>query len=297
MLCRLSEVVTEREEESVFFPCDSDDHTSQCLCAILEGYQSHAQATPLPPSPPVPPPYPPPSKTATAGRNVASTKQKVKPRVRPAVRRTEKQRKQLMSLEKNNRHKPIARKLGGNHLVLFNKKTSDRCTYLSPLPHKMSYVTLLDALHRASRHHTTPVTGPTTISPSPLITHTHSVFLDHFSTLHADSVPVRFLTSLPSPPSSELVVSLPRYHYTALCASHAILSEHNYTPLNPHPPTLPLSLPRSFLPPPPPHLATHSSQECVAYKLTQCSTCNALYHGNCSHGNLCPSCTRRHALT
>ena len=290
----------------MFFPCEpvGDEPLSLCLKAILSGYRSR-----LPP--PSPPPLPPPPSQPAP---VSEEKKNVVPRPKPASAELVKMRPaprgqqsttvktatvRRASVAVNNRHlKPLSKKnVIRNHQVLSNKnEITSRAMFLSPLPHKMSYAALLSALQKASRHnHTTALrpSSPTPFTPTP---HSHPVFLDHYSTLHASSVPEAFLSSPPSssspPPSTPLLLSLPRSLHTAVLAKRAVLSDHNYTPIPSHPsqPTLPLSLPRSLLtsssssPPP------HTSCVCTSRRLTLCSTCNSLYHVNCSHGNLCPSC-------
>ena len=289
--------------EAVFFPSypDTSHPLWLCLTAIMDGYQS---------APPPPPPKPSSGEKNTetvprSGRDDDSHA-KSRSRSRPAATRPRKtaaaggvagggreQKQQLNN--RNNRHRPApARRVARssrNHLVLVKTRRAGGGMYLSPLPHKMSYSALLEALHKASRQPPPPSTLPSDQTPSPALTtlHTHPVFLDHFSTLHPHSVPADFL----SPPSS-LLVSLPRSNYTAVLAHRAILFEHDYTPVScGPPPTLPLSLPRSLLSPHSPH----TPAQCSSNKLTFCYTCNSLYHENCSHGNLCPSCLTKPAVT
>ena len=209
-----------------------------------------------------------------------------------------------LSPEKNHVAKPAnpspSRDLQVNksHRMASAKKarlSAGKAVFLSPLPHKMSYVALVDALHKASRPNQTPLLPPPSCSASdpcpttsPPTQHSHPVFLDHFSSLASHSLPQSF-TRPPSPPPSSLPVSLPLSLYSTAVRRRAALSDHNYTPMDSVPGSLPLSLPRSLLPP--------SPCVCSVHRLTFCSTCNSLYHGSCSHGNLCPTCTQRQTLT
>ena len=283
-LCVYRQLDAEKRE-AIFFPCDPNPPFSQCLSAILSGY--HSKSVPPSPSPPLPGPSHPAHQRMVpeeTGRLNNSSKRSGKPQTLhsqpPSTPKTK--REALQSRNCSRLPSPAKRAPGKNHLVLCNKKKVNKSMFLSPLPHKMSYAALIDALHKASQQ-SSPHHLAVTSDPSPPAQHSHSVFHDHFSTLRASSVPTCFL-------SSPLLVSLPRSLLTNLLRQRAISSEHNYTPFtsDPHLKSLPLSLPRAFLPSSPP---SHSSAACSSQRLTLCSTCNALYHLDCSHGNLCPSCT------
>ncbi|CAI8043400.1 hypothetical protein GBAR_LOCUS24074 [Geodia barretti] len=280
------------KSDAIFFPRDHDPPLSHTLSSILSGFNSRRAALSPPPAPPPSRPQQKPVSKPSTSKSVCSVRQR-SPHTRHASsavrskRDSHNPRNNFRILSPSSR-KPVTSR---NHLVLSNKnRISSRSSFLSPLPHKMSYTALIDALHKASRNNNTSwalhlYANPANSDVSPLhVQHTNSVFHDHFSTLASPSVPSAFLSSYP------LVVSLPLSLHTNLLRQRVVLSDHNYTPLtsDSQPASLPLSLPRSLLPSPPPH--TLSS--CSSRKLALCSTCNSLYHLNCSHGNLCPSCTR-----
>ena len=315
--CRLAAV---DEDEQMFFPSEPVGPLSQYLHAILDGYHSISSLISVPPTSTIATPPLPSSPLSSEDRKVltktkASSKvggtrrsSKVSRPSRPGGKE-KKERKPAVeppSPEKNHVARPhpsprssLSRVVGRNHQMTAKKpRTAGKggSMYLSPLPHKMSYSSIIEALHKASRPHKslphqTPHPCSTDPSSSPPTLHSHPVFLDHFSTLHAHSVPTEFLSSPPPSPPAALLVSLPRSLHAVAVGHRAALSDHNYTPIvSDPPPTLPLSVPRSLLPLPSPCL-------CSSHKFTLCSTCNSLYHVNCSHGNLCPTCTRKPALT
>lgn len=273
----------DEDDETMFFPHDSD-YLSNCLHAILNGYQPRHTTSQSPPL------------SATSVTNVekkllskpSTSFVNEKGRPLPRYNKQTISKRPTTGITINNKHfKSLINKKGfiRNHHVLSNKNQSNRSMYLSPLPHKMSYAALIAALHKASRNTTTTTKRSYTPTPSSSSTlHNHSVYLDHFSTLHASSVPMTFLS-----PSSSLIVSLPRSLHTTLLIQRSIQSDHNYTPLTA---TLPLSLPRSLLMTSSSTIPSspHTFNLCFSQRLTLCSTCNSLYHVNCSHGNLCPSC-------
>lgn len=171
---------------------------------------------------------------------------------------------------------------------------NNRGMYLSPLPHKMSYTSLVEALHKASRgktqscsvipqEHRLPDPHPTSSPPLP---HTHPVFLDHFSSLDRRNVPQEFAS--PPPLMTSLLVSLPRDVFTASVQLRASAADHNYTPVDSNCMSLKLSVPRSLLP---------SPCVCSGDPLLFCSICASLYHSSCSHGNLCARCAHRQLPT
>ena len=262
-LCVCRQCVVDKRE-TIFFPSDLDTHLSECLSAILSGFQSRPQLS---------------NPTTTAKHKQLSP---------PHERRSSKPRPPRPHPPLGVKREPVQncipppakRVPARNHMVL------SKSSFLSPLPHKMSYSSLIDALHKASRHCRTPSLVVTS-DPSMPTQHSHSVFLDHFSTFSSVSVPSAFLSSLPAQP---LVVSLPSSFLNNLLRHRAVLSEHNYTPFSsdPRKNSLQLSLPRSLLPSPSlsRHLSCSSSR-----RLTLCSTCNSLYHISCSQGNLCPTCS------
>ena len=279
------------KEAAVFFPSsESEPHLTHCLSAILTGHQlpppppSPDSATQAPPSPDlmkhdkqktVPEVKPPPS----APRQPTHW-EKPRPHTNSALSLPSRTKREVLA-----KLSPGRRLAGRNHQIRHTKSA-----FLSPLPHKMSYAALIDALHKASRQNTptTPNVNSDLSLPPP---HSHSVFLDHFSTFAAHSVPLEFIShphtpsSTPSPP---LLVSLPRSLHTDILQHRAFHSDHNYTPLTSDHclATLPLSLPRLCVPTETPH----SSVSCSSRRLSLCSTCNSLFHLSCSHGNLCPSC-------
>ena len=118
----------------------------------------------------------------------------------------------------------VKKQLQKNHL---DKSRAAKSMFLSSLPHKMSYASLIDALHKASQH----TTNKTKVSLAPLaesqdhLAHAHSVFHDLIT-------PPSDLTMC-HPPSSplSLLISLPRHLLDTVLSQRYILTEHNYTPL------------------------------------------------------------------
>ena len=318
-MCRLAETEMEREggsDAQIFFPHEPTQPLSQCLTSILAGYHpapppplTTLPSLPLTTSPPPPTGKPsPPERTARAAPRSSGSRRSVKSRpdrsvgLRSAAHRVGGRKRgepgqthQPLHIPHGRNHStappPPTPRPHLNHSIPSHKTRAEDCMYLSPLPHKMSYAALIEALHKASRSHKPPAPPPSTCDPTPSLPtlHSHPVYLDHFSTLHPHSVPLSFFPAPPPTPPSFLV-SLPRSLYTSAVSQRAAFSDHNYTPINPDPPpTLPLSLPRALL-------SSSSSCVCSSQKLMFCSSCNSLYHLNCSHGNLCSSCTGRPSL-
>ena len=184
--------------------------------------------------------------------------------------------------------------------------------YLTRLPPKLPYQTLLSALEQASKDNTS------TLSISriehytpPSNQHTHSVFHDHFALLSNQHIPTEF-----SLPITSLPVRLSRDIYHTCLRAKVIRQEHSYsktwldaTGSMPTPQLqqedkmqqdhqhqqknqreltlaeLKLSVPRSLI-------RTREGCGCDGRALVFCSRCHSLYHSVCvgSEGTLCPKC-------
>lgn len=143
--------------------------------------------------------------------------------------------------------------------------------FLTPLPPKTSYQSLLLALQQASR--APPAPSPSLYTPP--TPHPHTVYHDHFALLSAEHVPADFMD-----PVTSLPVCLPRELHTSCLQRKAAARDHNYSLGGAHRLSLPLSLPRALL---------VNSCVCEGEPLLYCPTCHSLYHAACSR--LCPSCS------
>ena len=297
---------------STLLPSTDSHTTAKCLHSILDNYPTQAVRPPSPPAspphlPPVttsspqpkPPPAAPPNRTvapAKPNRNRVKDHDHEKVRLhRAAVVVPHSGKNHLM---KRPAHPPQLKLSKVSHPLPPAKKmkpssANNRGMYLSPLPHKMSYTSLVEALHKASRGkaqsssaapqaHPPPDSHITSSPPPP---HTHPVFLDHFSSLDRRNVPQEFASS---PQMTSLLVSLPRDVFTASVQLRASAADHNYTPVDSNCMSLKLSVPRSLLP---------SPCVCSGDPLLFCSICASLYHSTCSHGNLCARCAHRQLPT
>lgn len=184
--------------------------------------------------------------------------------------------------------------------LLHSMRNQSTGQYLTRLPPKLPYQTLLSALEQASKDNTA-IKNKSNASGTPLITpytppsqqHTHSVFHDHFSLLSNEHIPTEF-----SLPITSLPIKLPRDMYHTCLRAKVVRQEHSYCK---EPSTrsnsgnesvtvsvarLKLSLPRSLL-------RTKENCECDGRALVFCSRCHSLYHTECvssSGGTLCPRC-------
>ena len=179
--------------------------------------------------------------------------------------------------------------------------------YLTRLPPKLPYQTLLSALEQASKENTAiNTTSTTTPYTPPSDQHTHSVFHDHFALLSNEHIPTEF-----SLPITSLLIKLPREVYESCLRAKIVRQEHSYsktsdesTQLRLHQQQhyqqhhqqqqqqwelssaeLKLSVPRSLI-------RTKESCECDGRALVFCSRCHSLYHTVCvgAEGTLCPNC-------
>ena len=206
--------------------------------------------------------------------------------------------------------------------ILYSMRNQSTGQYLTRLPPKLPYQTLLSALEQASKDNTaiknkndTSATIITSYTP-PSHQHNHSVFHDHFSLLSNEHVPTEF-----SLPITSLPIKLPRDMYHTCLRAKVVRQEHSYSKpsttgsnsgsesVTVTPPShlhqlvqkkqpqeqrhrelsvagLKLSLPRSLI-------RTKENCECDGRALVFCSRCHSLYHTECvgsSGGTLCPRC-------
>ena len=202
--------------------------------------------------------------------------------------------------------------------LLHNMRHQSTGQYLTRLPPKLPYQTLLSALEQASKDNTAIKSknnaSTTVITPytPPSYQYTHSVFHDHFSLLSNEHIPTEF-----SLPITSLPIKLPRGMYHTCLRAKVVRQEHSYckpsTSSNESvtvtPPShlhqlvqkkqpqeqrhrefsiagLKLSVPRSLI-------RTKENCECDGRALVFCSRCHSLYHTECvssTAGTLCPRC-------
>ena len=206
-------------------------------------------------------------------------------------------------------------------VILHSMRNQSTGQYLTRLPPKLPYQTLLSALEQASKDNTaikhkndTSATIITSYTP-PSHQHNHSVFHDHFSLLSNEHIPTEF-----SLPITSLPIKLPRDMYRTCLRAKIVQQEHSYSKpstgsnssnesVTVTPPShlhqlvqkkqpqeqrhhelsvagLKLSLPRSLI-------RTKENCECDRRPLVFCSRCHSLYHTECvgsSGGTLCPRC-------
>ena len=174
--------------------------------------------------------------------------------------------------------------------------------FLSHLPPRTPYQTLLIALTKACKPNKAvlysrgishslnshPFTKQNSLSSpnssSQVAPHTHSVYLDHFSTLAEAHVPLEF-----SYPVVSLPIHFPIKVYESYQCGKQIQEEHSYIHRTKgsagkmkkrmH---FKLSVPRSIL----------KKNDCMCEKgpLVFCSRCRSLYHSLCNTRTLCQSC-------
>ena len=151
--------------------------------------------------------------------------------------------------------------------------------YLTRLPPKLPYQTLLSALEQASKENTaTKVVSTLTRCTPPSKQHTHSVFHDHFSLLSGEHVPIEFCL-----PIKNLTIKLSREIYVTCLRAQLVRREHSYSKTASA--ELKLSLPRS-------KIRTKENRDVGGKTFVLCSKCYSLYHTDCIsyERTLCPSC-------
>jgi hypothetical protein len=119
--------------------------------------------------------------------------------------------------------------------ILHSMRNQSTGQYLTRLPPKLPYQTLLSALEQASKDNTailknkndasaTAATALITSYTPPSHQHNHSVFHDHFSLLSDEHVPTEF-----SLPITSLPIKLPRDMYRTCLRAKVVLEEHSYS--------------------------------------------------------------------
>ena len=183
-----------------------------------------------------------------------------------------------------------------------SKTSPNSGRYLTRLPPRTPYQTLLLALSQASKPTKVPPHGIVSTPPPqqqynpPSNMHTHSIFHDHFALLSDSHVPSEFAS-----PVTSLPLRLPISAYNSYLCARLTQTEHSYAKsldsahneefkggrvekdsqqLN-----LKLSVPRSLL---------QTSENCGCDKdaLVLCCRCHSLYHSVCSNtSTFCSTCT------
>ena len=258
--CSNRSMETVEDTSTPYYPIPtlSASHHITAMCSIREGYH-HPVPQPVPMPPPSPPP--PPSKPK---ENAMTRRNHVLP---SAVNRKTNLNKVIKAPAK----KPVPKH---PEVPRLPPKKIPPSQFLTPLPPKTSYQSLLWVLNQASKSPPRPLTATRQyVTPA---THTHATFHDHFALLSAEHVPEEFcgpITSLP--------VQLPREVLTRCLQRRVISREHNYASrASKH--SLTLSLPRSLL-------NSHNCLcACDGEPLVYCPVCHSLYHSTCS--NSCPGC-------
>lgn len=181
--------------------------------------------------------------------------------------------------------------------------------YLSRLPPRTPYQSLLLALSQASKPVKTPPLGGTSPQQQyipPSTTHTHSVFHDHFALLSDTHVPSEFAA-----PVKSLPLQLPIRLYTSCMCGRVAQAEHSYAKASSESDynvpsgqdvvpreeadskqfNLKLSLPRSLL-----HASESEMCGCDKGPLVFCTQCHSLYHSVCSSSTMCSTCVTLKSL-
>ena len=136
-----------------------------------------------------------------------------------------------VSTKSQQAHSSSSKALG--KAILHSMRNQSTGLYLTRLPPKLPYQTLLSALEQASKDNTalknkntdapTTATVITSYTP-PSHQHNHSVFHDHFSLLSNEHVPTEF-----SLPITSLPIKLPRDMYRTCLRAKVVLEEHSYS--------------------------------------------------------------------
>ena len=214
--------------------------------------------------------------------------------------------------------------------ILHSMRNQSTGQYLTRLPPKLPYQTLLSALEQASRDNATAAiknkndASATTIITSytpPSHQHNHSVFHDHFSLLSNEHIPTEF-----SLPITSLPIQLPQDMYRTCLRAKVVRQEHSYCKqsttggsnhsssesVTAKPPVSSshlhqlvqkkqpqeqrhreVSVAGLKLSLPRSLIRTRENCECDGRALVFCSRCHSLYHTECvssSGGTLCPRC-------
>ena len=136
-----------------------------------------------------------------------------------------------VSTKSQQAHSSSSKALG--KAILHSMRNQSTGLYLTRLPPKLPYQTLLSALEQASKDNNalknkntdapTAATVITSYTP-PSHQHNHSVFHDHFSLLSNEHVPTEF-----SLPITSLPIKLPRDMYRTCLRAKVVLEEHSYS--------------------------------------------------------------------
>ena len=144
-----------------------------------------------------------------------------------------------VSTKSQQAHSSSSKALG--KAILHSMRNQSTGLYLTRLPPKLPYQTLLSALEQASKDNTAlknkNTDAPTTTAAAaaaaatvitsytpPSHQHNHSVFHDHFSLLSSEHVPTEF-----SLPITSLPIKLPRDMYHTCLRAKIVLEEHSYS--------------------------------------------------------------------